>query len=58
MKLPRFRLETAGNLDLEIQALGAEAIYRPGVADFTNMVRRNIINLSIFRHRWVFTSKL
>jgi hypothetical protein len=34
-----------------MRALGAEAIYLAGEADFSNMVRRNIISMSLFRHR-------
>ena len=52
VKLPRFRIEATRNLEEEIRGLGVEAILTPGVADFTNMVRRNLINLSQFRHRY------
>ena len=52
VKVPRFQIEATRNLDEEIRSLGVEAIFTPGVADFTNMVRRNLINLSQFRHRW------
>lgn len=52
MKLPRFRIEATENLEIEIRALGVEAVFQPGVADFTNMVKRNLINLSLFRHRY------
>ena len=52
VKLPRFRIEATRNLEEEIRSLGVEAILTPGVADFTNMVRRNLINLSQFRHRY------
>ena len=51
VKLPRFRIEATRNLEEEIRGLGVDAIFQPGVADFTNMVRRNLINLSQFRHR-------
>ena len=51
VKVPRFQIEATRNLDEEIRSLGVEAIFTPGVADFTNMVRRNLINLSQFRHR-------
>lgn len=51
VKLPRFRIEATRNLEEEIRGLGVDAILTPGVADFTNMVRRNLINLSQFRHR-------
>ena len=52
VKLPRFRIEATRNLEEEIRGLGVDAILTPGVADFTNMVRRNLINLSQFRHRY------
>ena len=51
VKLPRFRIEATRNLEEEIRGLGVDAIFQPGVADFSNMVRRNLINLSQFRHR-------
>ena len=51
VKVPRFQIEATRNIDEEIRSLGVEAIFTPGVADFTNMVRRNLINLSQFRHR-------
>ena len=52
VKLPRFRIEATRSLDPALRGLGVAAAYTPGVADFTNMVRRNLVNLSMFRHRW------
>ena len=43
VKVPRFQIEATRNIDEEIRSLGVEAIFTPGVADFTNMVRRNLI---------------
>merc|ERR1719319_1565953 len=51
VKLPRFRIEATRSLDPALRGLGVAAAYTPGVADFTNMVRRNLVNLSMFRHR-------
>eukprot|EP00092_Neocalanus_flemingeri_P092060 GFUD01116810.1.p1 GENE.GFUD01116810.1~~GFUD01116810.1.p1 ORF type:complete len:113 (-),score=17.71 GFUD01116810.1:40-342(-) len=39
------------DLGSEIQALGSKDIFLPGEADFANMVKKNLINLSFFKHR-------
>lgn len=51
VKLPRFRIEDTLDLGSEIQALGSKDIFSPGEADFSNMVKKNLINLSFFKHR-------
>ena len=53
VKLPRFRIEDSWDLSAEIQALGSSEIFLPGEADFANMVQKNLIHLSQFKHRYV-----
>ena len=51
MKIPRFRLQEDIDLVQEIRGLGARDIVTPGEADFGNMVRRNLVHLSSFKHK-------
>ena len=51
MKIPRFSLQDNIDLVQEIKNLGARDITTPGQADFGNLVMRNLIHLSSFRHK-------
>ena len=51
MKIPRFSLQDNIDLVQEIKNLGAVDITTPGQADFGNLVMRNLIHLSCFRHK-------
>jgi len=51
VRLPRFRIEDTLDLGDEIEALGSKHISLPRQADFGNMVKKNLIHLSFFKHR-------
>ena len=51
VKIPRFSLQDNIDLIKEIKRLGARDILTPGQADFGNLVTRNLIHLSSFRHK-------
>ena len=51
VKIPRFSLQDNIDLIKEIKRLGARDILTPGQADFGNLVTRNLIHLSSFKHK-------
>ena len=51
VKIPRFSLEDNIELVQVIKNLGARDVTTPGQADFGNLVMRNLIHLSSFRHK-------
>ena len=51
VKIPRFSLQDNIELVQVIKTLGARDVTTPGQADFGNLVMRNLIHLSSFRHK-------
>ena len=51
VKIPRFSLQDNIELLQEIKNLGASHVTTPGQADLGNLVMRNLIHLSSFRHK-------
>ena len=58
VKIPRFSLQDNIELLPVIKNLGARVVTTPGQADFGNLVMRNLIHLSSFRHKYEGPSKL
>ena len=58
VKIPRFILQDNIELLPVIKNLGARDVTTPGQADFGNLVMRNLIHLSSFRHKYDSPSRL